>query len=495
MPEVSADADDAIADDNMAGDDVTDDDVTDDNVTDDDITDDDMIDGSYDDVTDGPYDDMTDGPYDDVTDGPYDDDMADQDQVRPMAGDGLTSVLVRLRVPDQTDEFDAGRWDLRVSQQVLVEADRGGQAVGTVIRVAQKRRRKQPLKRVVRPINAEDLRIIERNRVREREAHLFCVERIKARELPMKLVSVDLAHSGTRAVFYFSSADRVDFRSLVKDLARRFHTRIEMRQIGVRDAARHTGGIGICGRELCCATWLCAFKPISIRMAKDQNLALNHQKLSGLCGRLRCCLQYEQETYQAQRKGLPKIGKRIVTPEGEGRIKDVNVLRRLVRVQLLDGGYVQYDADEVQRPTAEVQPRQEQPRQEQEQEQEQPSQEPPRREHPRREQTRQEQTRQEQPRQEQPRQQSENQSRAPTSPGHGQGIDTSDTAASAASDQPLSGDGSHGSDASKANTSVRPRRRRRRGRRGRKPQAPGQGGDGNDSSGSSRGGPPSGTNS
>jgi cell fate regulator YaaT (PSP1 superfamily) len=168
--------------------------------------------------------------------------------------------------------------------------------------------------------------------------------------LPMKLVSVELAHSGSTAVFNFTSADRVDFRALVKDLARRFHTRIEMRQIGVRDAARHTGGTGVCGRELCCATWLPEFKPISVRMAKDQNLSLNHDKLSGLCGRLKCCLQYEQSTYEEGRRGLPKIGKRVITPRGEARVKDVNVLKQRVRVQFADGAYEDLAADQVTRP-------------------------------------------------------------------------------------------------------------------------------------------------
>jgi cell fate regulator YaaT (PSP1 superfamily) len=261
----------------------------------------------------------------------------------------VPAVLVRFRVPGQTAEYDAGKLGLCPRDRVVLDSERG-LAVGTVIRAPEPRRPSKPLRRVLRVITDEDERVMERTRVREREAHQFCAERIKARGLPMKLVAVDLAHSGTRAVFYFSSADRVDFRALVKDLARRFHTRIEMRQVGVRDASRHTGGIGICGRELCCACWLPGFKPISIRMAKDQNLALNQQKLSGLCGRLRCCLQYEQEIYQKQRKGLPKVGKRVFTPQGEGRVKDVNVLQRCIRVQLAEGGYAQFDVDEVQRP-------------------------------------------------------------------------------------------------------------------------------------------------
>ncbi|MBI5510455.1 MAG: hypothetical protein HY903_16990 [Deltaproteobacteria bacterium] len=296
-----------------------------------------------------------------------DDDIAETDAGRsrppPLAmrggGQEVPAVLVRFRVPGQCAPCETGSLSVKPADRVVIDNEHG-QSVGTVIRGVAPTVTDRPLARVLRIIDNDDLRIIERNRVREREAFLFCLERIKARNLPMKLVSVELAHSGTRAVFYFSSAARVDFRALVKDLARRFHTRIEMRQIGVRDGARHAGGNGLCGRELCCATWLGAFKPISIRMAKDQNLALNHQKLSGLCGRLRCCLEYEEETYQSLRKGLPKVGKRVVTPQGEGRVKDVDVLRRRVRVQLNEGGYGQYEANEVTRP---VDTQQQQPQQ------------------------------------------------------------------------------------------------------------------------------------
>ncbi len=141
------------------------------------------------------------------------------------------------------------------------------------------------------------------------------------------------------------------FRGLVKDLARRFQTRIEMRQIGVRDATRHTGGIGSCGRELCCSTWLPEFQPITIRMAKDQNLSVSQDKLSGLCGRLRCCPAVRAERLRAaKRRELPKVGKRVVTPQGEGRVKDVNVLTKVIRVQLEAGGYVEVAASETSRP-------------------------------------------------------------------------------------------------------------------------------------------------
>jgi cell fate regulator YaaT (PSP1 superfamily) len=276
-------------------------------------------------------------------------------QLRAGPAHEVQAVLVRFRVPGQCAPCDAGSLILKAADRVIVDTEHG-QTLGTVIRGLAPTVTDRPLSRVLRVVDHDDERIIERNRVREREAFQFCLDRIKSRNLEMKLLAVELAHSGTRAVFYFSSTERIDFRTLVKDLARRFHTRIDMRQVGVRDGARHTGGTGLCGRELCCATWLNAFKPISIRMAKDQNLALNHQKLSGLCGRLRCCLEYEEELYQSLRKGLPKVGKRVVTPQGEGRVKDVDVLRHRVRVQLMEGGYAQYDASEVTRPTDQPQP-------------------------------------------------------------------------------------------------------------------------------------------
>ncbi len=256
------------------------------------------------------------------------------------------TVIVRFRVPGQTRSFVADQ-PLAPSTQVLTEGERGPR-VGTVLGAGPPGE-PVPAERVLRPLSAEDLDVVARNRGREREAFSFCAERIKAQGLPMKLVGVELAHSGSTAVFHFTSPDRVDFRELVRDLARRFHTRIEMRQIGVRDAARHTGGVGVCGRELCCSTWLPEFKPVSVRMAKDQGLSLHHDKLSGVCGRLKCCLVYEQSTYEEQRKTLPRPGKRVLTPAGEGRVKDTNVLKRRVRVQFADGHYEEFAAEDVRR--------------------------------------------------------------------------------------------------------------------------------------------------
>ena len=264
-------------------------------------------------------------------------------------GAATTTVVVRFRVPGQMAQLDARGLELRRNDLVIVETDHGP-TVATVIMEPEPAAPAANLAKVLRLADENDHRIIERNRIREREALELCRERVRAYDLPMKLVDVELAHSGSRATFSFTSADRVDFRQLVKDLAKRFHTRIEMRQIGVRDAARYTGGVGVCGRELCCSTWLPQFQPVSIRMAKDQNLALNHSKLAGVCGRLRCCLRYEQEMYQEARRSLPKVGKRVITPEGEARVRDIHVLEGRVGVVFADGRHRDFEAHEVARP-------------------------------------------------------------------------------------------------------------------------------------------------
>jgi cell fate regulator YaaT (PSP1 superfamily) len=161
----------------------------------------------------------------------------------------------------------------------------------------------------------------------------------------MKLIRVEYLHGGNKALFFFAAEHRVDFRDLVKDLAQRLHTRIVMRQVGVRDEAKMTGGIGSCGHTLCCATWMHKFEPVSIRMAKDQNLVLNPQKVSGQCGRLKCCLTYEQAQYQDARKEMPKHGRMVNTPDGEGKVQDMDILRRMVSVSFEDGTVRSYPAD------------------------------------------------------------------------------------------------------------------------------------------------------
>ncbi len=187
----------------------------------------------------------------------------------------------------------------------------------------------------------------QRNLYREREAKRLCLTKIEEYKLPMKLIGVDSFLDGSKIVFYFVSEGRVDFRSLVKDLAGVFKTRIEMRQVGVRNEAKMIGGLGTCGRELCCCTFMREFEPVSVKMAKEQNLALNPQKISGACGRLMCCLAFEIDTYAEMKKDLPKIGKRVVTPQGPGKVIQQNVLYRKIRVALDEGKEMEFDSNEI----------------------------------------------------------------------------------------------------------------------------------------------------
>jgi len=256
-------------------------------------------------------------------------------------------VIVRFRVTGQQGEMLNKIDGLKAGQNIIVDMDKGPE-LATILQTDLPPAEQQPKYKTLRNLNQQDHDTIERHQVREKEAKVFCKELILEHKLKMKLVDVEFAHSGKRAIFYFTSANRIDFRALVKDLAKRFHTRIEMRQIGVRDAARHTGGLGICGRELCCSTWLPTFKPISLRLAKIQNLTLNQQKLSGVCGRLRCCLAYEHEVYQDLKKDLPKVGKRVHTPQGDGKVIDISIFKQEVRVALKQGLLAYFPAGDVQ---------------------------------------------------------------------------------------------------------------------------------------------------
>lgn len=225
-----------------------------------------------------------------------------------------SNVIVTFRVPGPTRVFTAPG-PLQRGDAVVVHSDKGAEA-GTVAAQAPADAAAQG--RVVRAFSAQDHQLATRLRTREAEARGFCKERIRALGLAMKLIAVEINHEASLAVFSFTSPERVDFRALLKELAKRLKMRIELRQIGVRDAARYTGGTGSCGRSLCCATWLPEFQPISIRMAKDQNLALNQQKLSGLCGRLRCCLQYEQSMYQERRRADAVAKSTTAAPHAPG---------------------------------------------------------------------------------------------------------------------------------------------------------------------------------
>jgi cell fate regulator YaaT (PSP1 superfamily) len=255
------------------------------------------------------------------------------------AGQLVNLTGVKFRDAGTIYEFDAGDASYARGDRVIVDTDRGP-ALGTVAVGSRRASSVEPLKRVLRRSTSGDERQRERNLQKEREALVFCKQRIRERKMSMKLARVEypLSPSGGRVLFYFASEDRIDFRDLVKDLAQKLHARIEMRQIGARDEAKAVGGIGSCGRELCCSTWLPAFVPISIKMAKDQGLVLNPSKLAGQCGRLKCCLVYEHSTYKEMSKTLPKMGKRVTTPAGEGKVVELDVLGQKVRVWFEEGG-------------------------------------------------------------------------------------------------------------------------------------------------------------
>lgn len=209
-----------------------------------------------------------------------------------------------------------------------------------------------PLKRVLRIASTDDYAHHQQNLTRELEAFQVCREKIEEHKLDMKLVKVEYTFDRNKLTAYFTSNGRVDFRTLVKDLAAVFRTRIELKQIGVRDEAKMLGGLGICGRPLCCSQWLGDFQPVSIKMAKEQSLSLNPTKISGVCGRLMCCLQYEQSQYEKTRKAMPHIGKDVITPDGRGLVIDINVLKETVKVRVAKGNdseYKEYPATDVQR--------------------------------------------------------------------------------------------------------------------------------------------------
>ena len=247
-------------------------------------------------------------------------------------------VNVRFRNRGKSYYFDPGELTVQTGDSLVVETSKGlelGECVEGCHEVPEEGV-VQPLKSVVRIATEEDLRIAESNRRKEKSAFGLCEERIKAHGLDMKLVDVEYSFEGNKILFFFTSDGRVDFRELVKDLASLFHTRIELRQIGVRDGAKLLGGLGICGRPFCCSTFLEEFQPVSIRMAKTQNLSLNPTKISGTCGRLMCCLKYEQDAYEDLIKTMPKVDAPVDTPKGKGNVAEVNLLRRTVKVRLAD---------------------------------------------------------------------------------------------------------------------------------------------------------------
>ena len=244
-------------------------------------------------------------------------------------------VGVRFRTAGKIYYFDPKKLPIKKGDHVIVETARGieyGSVVANPKEIPDDEV-VQPLKAVMRIATPDDDARVERNLAKEKDAMRICAEKIRKHKLDMKLVSVEYTFDNKTILFYFTANGRVDFRSLVKDLAGVFKTRIELRQIGVRDEAKMLGGIGFCGRELCCHTFLGDFAPVSIKMAKEQNLSLNPTKISGVCGRLMCCLKNEEETYEYLNSRLPNVGDYVTTIEGlKGEVQSVSVLRQLVKV-------------------------------------------------------------------------------------------------------------------------------------------------------------------
>jgi len=261
----------------------------------------------------------------------------------------LKVVKVQFHTAGKLYDFNAGNLDLHPGDQVIVETERGRSIATVVIGPLDYSAVDVPelLKTVLKKAIPEDLEAALRNASREKEAFDFCLAKIKERGMEMKLVRVEYLFDGSKAIFYFTADGRVDFRELVKDLAHAFRTRIEMRQIGVRDEAKMVGGIGICGRELCCSSFLREFEPVSVKMAKEQSLALNPTKISGQCGRLLCCLGYEYETYCTLRKCLPKCGKRVQCGGVDGEVIKLNVLNGTVTVKTDDNQEVVIKGDDI----------------------------------------------------------------------------------------------------------------------------------------------------
>jgi len=244
-------------------------------------------------------------------------------------------VGVRFRNAGKIYYFGPGKLDLPAGTHVIVETARGVE-MGTVMAAPKDVFEEtviQPLKPVIRIATEADERVAQKNREKEKEAFKICLEKIAKHKLDMKLVEAEYTFDNNKLLFYFTADGRIDFRELVKDLAAVFRTRIELRQIGVRDETKIMGGIGICGRELCCHSYLSEFAPVSIKMAKEQNLSLNPTKISGVCGRLMCCLKNEEETYEYLNSRLPNVGDYVTTDDGfKGEVSSVSVLRQTVKV-------------------------------------------------------------------------------------------------------------------------------------------------------------------
>lgn len=254
----------------------------------------------------------------------------------------ITVIGVRFKKAGKVYYFDPDTFPAEKSSFVIVETARGVEYGEVVIgrREVSEEEVVLPLKKVLRMATADDAEIVESNKAMAKDAFHTCLEKIQARDLQMKLVEVEYTFDRNKVIFYFTADGRVDFRELVKDLALVFRTRIELRQIGVRDEAKILGGIGPCGRMLCCSTFLGDFAPVSIKMAKDQNLSLNPTKISGICGRLMCCLKYEYDNYENTSDEIPHVGSSVMTSMGPGRVVGVKMKDRTLQVQVYEKGKI-----------------------------------------------------------------------------------------------------------------------------------------------------------
>jgi cell fate regulator YaaT (PSP1 superfamily) len=258
-------------------------------------------------------------------------------------------VGVRFKSAGKIYDFSCGNFDLDVGDPVIVETEQGlgfARVASSPIPVEQ-RQSKSPLKRVFRVADVKDFEQRKQNHQTEKEAHDFCLQCIDDLKLKMNLFSVESAFDASKLTFFFTAEGRVDFRQLVKLLVKQFRVRIEMRQVGIRNQARMCGGIGRCGREICCAAYMDKFEPVSIRMAKEQGLSLNPTKISGLCGRLMCCLLFENDTYIQLKREFPRLGTTVITERGEGRLIRQNILQNRVTVKLNDNTELETDLSQI----------------------------------------------------------------------------------------------------------------------------------------------------
>jgi cell fate regulator YaaT (PSP1 superfamily) len=263
-----------------------------------------------------------------------------------------TVAGVRFKRPGKIYYFDPGNFQLEKGMNVIVDTSMGEEYGEVAIdkKEVDENSVTEPLKKVIRIATEKDEKMRLEYKAKEKDAFKTCLEKIEKHNLPMKLIDAEYKYDGSRLIFYFTADGRIDFRELVKDLASVFRTRIELRQIGVRDEVKRCGGNGICGRQLCCCSFLGNFETVSIKMAKEQNISLNPSKISGNCGRLMCCLKYEQEAYEEKLKRLPKIGAIVKTSEGTGEVASVETLKEVIRVKYQDGEDVffrKHDAKDV----------------------------------------------------------------------------------------------------------------------------------------------------